>query len=1156
MTLREVSLDDKYTLQSGRIFITGTQALVRLPLMQHLRDRAEGFHTGGYISGYRGSPLGGYDQQLWAAKKHLEAHHIVFNPGVNEDLAATACWGSQQLGFHGETDYAGVFAIWYGKGPGVDRTGDVFRHGNLAGSHPKGGVLVLMGDDHTCESSTTAHQSEYAMVDAMMPVLNPAGVQELLDYGIYGWALSRYAGVWVGLKCVKDVIDASGTVDVSPERVRTVAPKDFRMPPGGLNIRWPDQFLEQELRLHRYKLEAARAFARANELDRVILDAPHAKLGVVTCGKSYMDVRQALQYLGIDEAEAKRLGLRLYKVGMTFPLEPQGAAAFAQGLEKIVVVEEKRALIEWQLKEALYGQPNAPRIIGKQDERGALLFPSNGALDPNHIAVEIGRRILERISDTQLQQRVKEQEQLEARVVEKPAMDRTPYFCSGCPHSTGTRVPEGSVALSGIGCHFLAQYMDRNTAGFTQMGGEGASWIGEAPFVKTKHVFQNVGDGTYFHSGFLAVRAAIASGVNVTFKILYNDAVAMTGGQHIDGNLAPPQIARELLAEGAKQVDVVTDEPHKYAAGAFPPEVQVHHRDDYDRVQRAIRQIEGTTAIIYDQTCASEKRRRRKRNAFPDPAKRAFINDLVCEGCGDCGVQSNCVSIVPQETEFGRKRRIDQSSCNKDYSCVKGFCPSFVTVHGGGLRKGKSAAAEGADKANLPFAVLPEPTLPAVDQPYGIMVTGVGGTGVVTIGAILGMAAHLENKGFSSLDMAGLAQKGGAVLAHLQVAARPEDIKTVRLGSGGAKLLLGCDLVVSASEKAMDTARSGVTRAILNTHQQMTGEFTRNANIAFPAQSLRRTVAKGTGERNAEFVEATRVATALMGDSLATNMFMLGFAYQRGLVPVSAQAIERAIELNGAAVKMNQGAFLWGRRMAVDPATVERMIAPKETAAPARVSESLDEMIQRRVEFLTAYQDAAYAQRYAALVECVRKEEQHKARGLTGLTEAVTRYYFKLLAYKDEYEVARLYADPAFMDKVKAQFDGDYSLRFHLAPPLLARRNEKGELIKREYGAWMFGAFKLLAKLRFLRGTALDVFGYSEERRTERALIADYEKTVDQLLAQLTPDNHGLAVQIASIPEDIRGFGHVKARHLAAARQKEAKLLEAWRAPAQARVAA
>jgi indolepyruvate ferredoxin oxidoreductase len=1155
MTLRTVSLDDKYTQQEGRIFITGTQALVRLPLMQHLRDKAEGFHTGGYISGYRGSPLGGYDQQLWAAKKHLQAHHVVFNPGVNEDLAATACWGTQQLGFHGETDYDGVFAIWYGKGPGVDRTGDAFRHGNLAGSHPKGGVLALMGDDHTCESSTTAHQSEYAMVDAMMPVLNPAGVQELLDYGITGWELSRYAGVWVGLKCMKDTIDASATVDVSPQRVQIRTPTDFQMLAGGLNIRWPDHPLEQETRLHTWKLEAAKAFGRANRLDRVIFDSPDAKLGIATCGKSYMDVRQALQYLGIDEAEARRLKLRLYKVGMTFPLEPQGAAAFAQGLEKIVVVEEKRGLIEPQLKEILYGMTNAPPIVGKRDERGAILFQSDGALDPNHIAVAIGRRILERVQDEQLAVRVNDQEQLETRVLEKPAMDRTPYFCSGCPHNTGTRVPEGSIALAGIGCHFMAQWMDRSTAGFTQMGGEGASWMGEAPFVKTKHVFQNIGDGTYFHSGFLAVRAAIASGVNVTYKILYNDAVAMTGGQHIDGNLAPPQIARELLAEGVKKVVVVTDEPEKYPADAFPPEVQVHHRDDYDRVQREIREIEGTTAIIYDQTCASEKRRRRKRNAYPDPAKRAFINDLVCEGCGDCGVQSNCVSIVPQETEFGRKRKIDQSSCNKDYSCVKGFCPSFVTVHGGGLRKGKSAS-QGENVETL-FTALPEPILPGLERPYGIMVTGVGGTGVVTIGAILGMAANLENKGFTSLDMAGLAQKGGAVWAHLQVAANPEDIKTVRLGAGGAHLVLGCDLVVSASQKTMDTTRHDLTRMVVNTHQQMTGDFTRNANFAFPAQSLRRTITKGVGENNAEFVDATRVATALMGDSIATNMFMLGFAYQKGVVPVSAEAINQAIELNGAAVKMNQAAFLWGRRMAVDPAVVERMIAQKDTTrAAAPVSESLDEMIRRRVQFLTEYQNAAYAAKYTQLVERVRREEQARAKGLTGLSEAVARYYFKLLAYKDEYEVARLYADPAFMQTVRSQFDGDYQLHFHLAPPLLAKRNDKGELTKREYGPWMFTAFKVLAKLRFLRGSALDLFGHTAERRTERQLIQDYERVVGELLAKLTPDNHALAVRIASIPEEIRGYGHVKARHLVAAKAQEAKLLEAWRTPVEARAAA
>ena len=1156
MTLRDVSLDDKYCLQSGRVFITGTQALVRLPMMQHLRDKAAGFDTGCYISGYRGSPLGGYDQQLWATKKLLQEHQIVFQPGVNEDLAATACWGTQQAHFHGENKHDGVFAIWYGKGPGVDRTGDAFRHGNLAGTHHLGGVLCLMGDDHTCESSTTAHQSEFAMVDAMMPILNPAGVQELLDYGLYGWALSRYSGCWVGLKCMKDTIDASASVNVDPGRVRIVVPTDFKMPAGGLNIRWPDAPLEQEARLHTYKLEAAKAFALANNLDRIVLDSPQAKLGVATCGKSYMDVRQALQYLGIDDAEAARLGLRIYKIGMTWPLEPVNAAKFAEGLEKIIVVEEKRGLIEPQLKEVLYGKAGAPEVIGKRDEVGKILFRSNAALDPNEIAVAIGRRVLARMSDARLAACVAEQERLEARVAEKPAMDRTPYFCSGCPHNTGTRVPEGSRALAGIGCHFMAQFMDRNTAGFTQMGGEGASWVGEAPFVKTKHVFQNIGDGTYYHSGLLAVRAAAASGVNVTYKILYNDAVAMTGGQHVDGPLTVPQITLQVYGEGAKKIAVVTDEPEKYpSTEEWAPGVTIHHRDDYDQVQREFREIPGLSVIVYDQTCAAEKRRRRKRNQYPDPAKRAFINDLVCEGCGDCGVKSNCVSVLPLETEFGRKRAIDQSSCNKDYSCVNGFCPSFFTVHGGGVRKGKSSPA-GQNVETL-FAVVPEPPLPKLDQPYGIMVTGVGGTGVVTIGAIVGMAAHLEHKGFGALDMAGLAQKGGAVWSHLQISARPEDIRTVRLGSGGARLVLGCDFVVSASQKTMDTTREG-TRMVVNTHQQMTGEFTRNANIQFPAQSLRRTITNGVGDSNAEFVDATRIATALMGDSIATNLFMLGFAFQRGLVPVSSEAINKAIELNGAAVKMNQAAFLWGRRAAVDPAAIERLIAPKAEVAPAmKISLTLEEIVARRVEFLTGYQNAAYADKYRTLVDRVKQAESSRAKGLGGLSEAVARYFFKLLAYKDEYEVARLYADPAFMQKIRSQFEGDYKLHFHLAPPLLAKRDlTTGELRKSEYGTWVFTAFKLLAKLRGLRGTPLDVFGYTRERQTERRLIGEYEATVEELIGKLNVDNHALAVKVASIPEEIRGYGHIKERSLALAKTRQTELMAAFRSPQAERSAA
>ena len=1156
MTLSHVALDDKYTLQSGRVYITGTQALVRLPIMQHLRDRAAGITTGCYISGYRGSPLGGFDQQLWAAGKHLTAHNIVFQPGVNEDLAATACWGTQQAHFDGDNKYDGVYAIWYGKGPGVDRTGDAFRHGNLAGSAALGGVICLMGDDHTCESSTTAHQSEFAMVDAMMPILNPAGVQELLDYGLYGWALSRYSGCWVGLKCMKDTIDASASVNVDPRRVSIVVPTDFKMPQGGLNIRWPDAPLDQEARLHTYKLEAAKAFALANKLDQVVVDSPNAKLGIATCGKSYMDVRQALQYLGIDDAEAARLGLRIYKIGMTWPLESSGAAKFAEGLDKIIVVEEKRGLIEPQLKEVLYGKDGAPEVVGKRDEVGKILFQSNAALDPNEIAIAIGRRLLAHVSDAQLAARVAEQERLEARVAEKPAMDRTPYFCSGCPHNTGTRVPEGSRALAGIGCHFMAQWMDRSTAGYTQMGGEGASWVGEAPFVKTPHMFQNIGDGTYYHSGLLAVRAAAASGVNVTYKILYNDAVAMTGGQPVDGPLTVPQITLQVHGEGAKKIAVVTDEPEKYPSTVeWAPGVTIHHRDDYDQVQREFREIPGMSVIIYDQTCAAEKRRRRKRNQYPDPAKRAFINELVCEGCGDCGVKSNCVSVLPLETEFGRKRSIDQSACNKDFSCVKGFCPSFVTVHGGGVRKGRSSPA-GQNVETL-FAAVPEPQMPKLDQPYGIMVTGVGGTGVVTIGAIVGMAAHLENKGFGALDMAGLAQKGGAVWSHLQIAAKPEDIRTVRLGSGGAKLVLGCDFVVSASQKTMDTTREG-TRMVVNTHQQMTGEFTRNTNIQFPGQSLKRTITKGVGEANAEFVEATRIATALTGDSIATNLYMLGYAFQKGLVPVSSDAINKAIELNGAAVKMNQAAFLWGRRAAVDLAALERLIAPKADAAPAmEISRTLEETVARRVNFLTGYQNAAYAEKYRELVEKVKQAEASRTKGLTGLAEAAARYYFKLLAYKDEYEVARLYADPAFMQKIQSQFEGDYKLHFHLAPPLLAKRDPvTGELRKAEYGTWVFTAFKLLSKLRGLRGTAFDVFGYTQERRMERRLIGEYEATIAELIGKLSSDNHALAVKIASIPEEIRGYGHVKERNLGVAKARQADLLAAFRSPEAVRTAA
>jgi indolepyruvate ferredoxin oxidoreductase len=1143
VTLAEVTLDDKYTRDKGRIFLTGIQALVRLPMLQRQRDLAAGHDTAGYVTGYRGSPLGGLDQQMMAARRLLEQHHVVFQPGVNEDLAATALWGAQQAELHGEGRYDGVFGMWYGKGPGVDRTGDVFKHGNLAGTSKLGGVLVLMGDDHTCESSTTAHQSEFALVDAQIPVLNPAGVAEILEFGLLGFALSRYSGCWVGLKCIHDTVNTAASIELDPERIRIAAP-EFELPPGRLNIRWPDTPLAQEERLHRFKLDAVRAFAVTNRFDRPILEAKAARLGIVSTGKSYLDLRQALDDLGIDQALALRLGLRVLKLGLVWPLEREALLAFADGLEQVVVVEEKRSLIESQLKELLYGRANAPVIIGKRDEQDRPLFPSHGALSSNQIAEVLADRVLRLDQNDRVAaalERLRERQAGETRPV-APLL-RTPYFCAGCPHNTSTRVPDGSIAKAGIGCHYMAQWMERSTVGFTQMGGEGANWIGEAPFSKRGHVFQNIGDGTYYHSGLLAIRAAIAAGVNITFKILYNDAVAMTGGQSVDGPLSVPQITREVAAEGARQVVVVADDPDKYPLNAgFAPGVTIRHRDELDAVQRQLREVEGTTVLVYDQTCAAEKRRRRKRGQMADPPARVVINELVCEGCGDCGLASNCVAIVPVETEFGRKRQIDQSACNKDYSCLKGFCPSFVTVEGGSLRKGQVAPAGDAGPGPLP-----EPELPALARSYGIVIGGVGGTGVVTIGALLGMAAHLEGKGAAVLDMTGLAQKGGAVMSHLRIAAAPEAIQTVRIAPGGARLLLGCDLVVAAGNEALATLAPEQGYAVVNTQPIMTGDFTRRADLDFPAATLERRVLDAAGSR-ASFVDASRLASALLGDAIAANLFMVGFAYQKGLLPVSAAAIERAIELNRVAAAMNLSAFRWGRRAALDPAAVEAAAA--RVADRPRAAASLEEAIARRVAFLTDYQDAAYARRYRQLVERVRQIEAARAPGRSELTAAVARYYFKLLAYKDEYEVARLYTNGNFQGRLRAQFEGRPKLRIHLAPPLLATRDPAtGELKKQAYGPWILTAMGRLARLKWLRGTAFDPFGYSAERRVERQLIDDYEEVVEELLAALSLDNHGLAAEIARIPEQIRGYGHVKARHLRAAKAREAELLAAFRVP-------
>jgi indolepyruvate ferredoxin oxidoreductase len=1147
MALNHVTLDDKYDLTKSRVFVTGYQALVRLTLMQKERDRRAGLNTAGYVSGYRGSPLGGLDQQFWRAQRQLVANDIVFQSGVNEDLAATAVWGTQAAELRGEGKFDGVFGMWYGKGPGVDRTGDVFRHANFAGTSKNGGVLALMGDDHTAESSTTAHQSEYHFVDVMIPILNPAGVQEIIDYGLYGWAMSRFCGTWAALKCMHDTVESTAVIDGSLERLKIVTPDDFVMPEGGLNIRLQDTILGQEARLYDYKRDAMLAFVRANKLNRYITTGGrNPKIGIITVGKSYLDVRQALDELQLDEVKCNDFGIRLYKVGCPWPLGQRDLAEFAAGLDLVIVVEEKRSLIEVQVREELYGTANQPVCIGKKDERGNWLFPVKGALDPNDIAVCIGERLLKYGNNERIAAHVARLKQAQRVLAEtKDVAARIPYFCSGCPHNTSTVVPEGMRAYAGIGCHFMAQWMDRKTLGFTHMGGEGANWIGEAPFSNRQHVFQNLGDGTYNHSGYMAIRGAIASGVNITYKILFNDAVAMTGGQRNEGGLSVPQIARQVAAEGAKRVVVVTDEPDKYASGEeWPKGLTIHHRDELMKVQTELASVPGVTVLIYDQTCAAEKRRRRKRGLFPDPDKRVIINELVCEGCGDCGVQSNCVSVQPLETEFGRKRRIDQSSCNKDYSCLKGFCPSFVTVHGAKLKKGEGVA----ESADLP--ALPEPALPPIKQTYNVIVTGVGGTGIVTIGGVLGMAAHLEGKAVGVIDMQGLAQKGGAVYSHMRIAERPEDIHAIRIAAGGADLVLGGDMVVVGTKKVLAAVKHGATRMIVNLAEFLPGDFTRNADFSLPTERLKRAIVGAAGAEQVRFADATRLATTLLGNSIGANIFLVGYAYQMGALPLSAAAIEEAIELNGEAVEMNKAAFRWGRRAALDLAGVEALAKPKEVADDRRLSQSFDETAARRVAFLTAYQNAAYAARYRNWVDKAQAIEAGKAPGKTGLAEAVARYLFKLMAYKDEYEVARLYTDGTFEKQVKAEFGGEsLRLEFHLAPPILTRPDGRtGAPKKMSFGPWMMTAFRVLARLKFLRGTPFDPFGRTVERRTERQLVADYETMLREVLDKLTPENHAVAVGLAAIPEKIRGFGHVKARHLKAAKADEAALFEQFRA--------
>ncbi|MDF1727377.1 MAG: indolepyruvate ferredoxin oxidoreductase family protein [Sulfitobacter sp.] len=1122
MTTPRISLDDRYDLEKHLVLLNGTQALVRMMLMQAERDKAAGLNTAGLVTGYRGSPLGAVDMQMTRSEKVLAERNILFQAGLNEDLAATALWGSQQAELRGEGKYDGVFGLWYGKGPGVDRSGDVMRHANMAGSSRHGGVLMAMGDDHTGESSTVLHQSEFAMVDSYMPVVSPAGVQEILDYGIYGWALSRFAGLWVGLKTMKDTVEVTSVVNGDPHRLSFTLP-DYEMPQGGLNIRLVDDRIEQEARLIDHKRYAAEAFAHANGIDKRVWGGRGAKIGLVAAGKNWLDLEHALHLLNIDANEAERLGITTYKVGQTWPLNMRGFHDWAEDLDLIVVVEEKRKLIEVQIKEALFDDDLRHRVYGGR-KNGEEFFSARWALDPVDIAEKLGRVLIEegRETDGIKAGLARLDEARRADNAEEIAA-RLPYFCSGCPHNTSTKVPEGSRAYAGIGCHFMAQWMDRDTLGFTHMGGEGANWIGEAPFSTRDHVFQNLGDGTYNHSGIQAIRAAVAAGTNITYKILYNDAVAMTGGQGNEGDLDAPRITAELKAMGVKHLAVVYDEKEDVDGQAFHG-VPMHERAQLDTVQRDFATKEGVSAIVYVQTCAAEKRRRRKRGLFPDPDRRVMINEEICEGCGDCGVQSNCVSIVPNETELGRKRAIDQSSCNKDFSCLKGFCPSFVTVEGAKIRKDPTTSVDIPD--------LPHPDLPTIQGTHNVIITGVGGTGVVTIGALLAQAAQIDGKGAGMMEMAGLAQKGGAVHIHCRLAERPEDISAIRVATGECDALIGGDLVVSAGSKTLGLTRAGRTGAVVNAHQIVTGDFTRDTEFKLPYDRLELALEARLKE-DVTLFDASDLARATLGDSIYSNMMVFGGAWQRGLLPLSLEAIEEAIRLNGAAVDNNLRAFELGRWAVLYPQEARRLTQPNVVEMP----KTLEERIAFRKDHLIAYQGKRLAKRYGKLVDGIEDPR---------LREAVALGYHKLLAYKDEYEVARLLLKTR--EKAKAEFEGDFDLKFHLAPPLLSKEGPDGRPLKRTFGGWLERPMGLLARMKGLRGTPLDPFGRTEERRMERALIAQYEADMAEVLPKFDETTRDAVLALAELPLQIRGFGPVKQANERKAAKRREELLASIRA--------
>jgi indolepyruvate ferredoxin oxidoreductase len=1127
MPYADAALSDVYTQRSGEVFLSGIQALVRLPLIQIARDRRAGLDTGGFISGYRGSPLGGYDLELQRAKLHLDAAGIIAKPAVNEELAATAIWGTQQLHLSPGARKDGVFGIWYAKGPGVDRSGDVLKHANAAGTAKHGGVLCLAGDDHGAKSSTIPHQTDHDFMSALIPVLYPSGVHEFVRMGLLGLAMSRYSGCWISMKVISDTVESTATVDLANEAIEFVMPTDFELPTDGLNLRWPDDRWQQDYRLQNYKGYAAIAFGRANGVDQVVINPPHARFGIVASGKAFVDVREALLLLGIDDETAARIGLRLLKIGMPWPLDPVRIRAFSEGLQEILIVEERREIVENQIKQHLFNWHSdaRPRIVGKFDESDAPCLPLADEISAELIAEVLISRLrriempadLRQSLDARAETIRDRQDRLAAY---QPPTLRIPHYCPGCPHNTSTRVPDGSRALAGIGCHFMAQWTDPRTETFTQMGGEGVPWMGISPFTDEKHVFANLGDGTYFHSGILAIRQAVASGANITYKLLFNEAVAMTGGQQVDGKLTVVQLARQLENEGVRLIRLLSKEPERYAHAALPQNTTVQDRDAIDRIMEELRQEPGCTAIVYDQTCATELRRKRARGKAPPAEARAYINSAVCEGCGDCSDQSNCIAIEPLETEFGRKRTINQSACNSDLSCLKGFCPSFVTVKGATPRKRAGAT--------LPDTPVPDPTAAGLPDaaPYNIAVTGVGGTGVLTVGHIIGMAAHIDGIGAQVLDITGLAQKGGAVVSHIRLARRAADIAAQRIPSGCTDLLLAADMVVATSGEGRGLISAARTRAVIDTHVTPVADFIRNRDFDFrPTATL--SIMRQAAQPSVHELDFHRLALTLFGDTIAANLMIVGCAYQEGWLPVSEAALRRAIELNGIAVPLNLEAFRMGRFVAAFPDRVATLFG-SDAPGPRLAEMSLSEIVEHRARHLVGYQSGRLARRYRDAVARIAAAESTLGKG-DALTRAVAVNYAKLLAYKDEYEVARLFIDPAFRAGLREAFEGAPTLSFHLAPPFLARFDRNLQRPRKmEFGAWIFTLFRALAALRWLRGTPLDPFGWTGERRRERALINTYEQGLALIRAKLTPDNYACAVTLASLPDQVRGFGPVK----------------------------